>query len=105
MRGADGLFMDRLPDIIKLRRTQGQLEQQIALLRQVEALRLYAAEYDGKLPAQLADITVPLPVDPVTGKPFTYTLERRTAHISVSPVSGENGHTENKPHYSVTVKK
>src|SRR5262245_8761535 len=28
----DGLFADQLPDIIKLRRTQGQLEQQIALL-------------------------------------------------------------------------
>jgi hypothetical protein len=105
VRGADGLFMDRLPDIIKLRRTEGQLEQQIALLRLVEALRLYAAEHDGKLPAQLADITVPLPVDPVTGKPFTYTLEGTTAHICGSPISGENSRTKNKPHYSVTVKK
>ncbi len=36
----DGLFADLLPHIIKLRRTQGRLEQQIALLRHVEALRL-----------------------------------------------------------------
>jgi hypothetical protein len=104
VRGGDGLFMDRLPDIIKLRRTQGQLEQQIALLRQVEALRLYAAEYDGKLPAQLADITVPLPVDPVTGKPLTYTLEGTAAHISGNLISGENSRTKNKPHYCVSVK-
>jgi hypothetical protein len=105
VHGADGLFMDRLPDIIKLRRTQGQLEQQVALLRLVEALRLYAAEHDGKLPAQLADTTVPLPADPVAGKPFNYTLERTTAHIHGNSLSGENGRTEDKPHYSVAVKR
>ena len=32
----DGLFAELLPHIIKLRRSQGQLEQQIALLRHVE---------------------------------------------------------------------
>ena len=78
---SDGLFADLLPHIIKLRRTQGRLEQQIALLRHVEALRLYAAEHDGKLPARLSDISVPLPVDPVTGKPFAYAAERNTAHL------------------------
>ena len=77
----DGLFADLLPHIVKLRRTQGQLEQQIALLRHVEALRLYAAEHDGKLPAKLSDISVPLPVDPVTGKPFAYAVDGATAHI------------------------
>ena len=72
----DGLFADLLPHIIKLRRTQGQLEQQIALLRHVEALRMYAAEHDGKLPAKLSDFSVPLPIDPVTGKPFDYAVDR-----------------------------
>jgi hypothetical protein len=105
VRGADGLFMDRLPDIIKLRRTQGQLEQQIALLRLVEALRLYAAEHDGRMPDELADITVPLPADPVTGKPFAYMLEGATARISGSSLAGENSLPENTPHYSVTVKR
>ena len=59
----------------------GQLEQQIALLRHVEALRLYAAGHGGKLPAKLSDISVPLPVDPVTGKPFVYAVEGTTAHL------------------------
>src|SRR5262249_39426248 len=49
-----------------------RLQQRIALLRVVEALRMYAAEHKGSLPAQLADVSVPLPVDPVTGKPFLY---------------------------------
>ena len=87
-RDGDGLFADLLPHIIKLRRAQGQLEQQIALLRHVEALRLYAAEHDGKLPAKLSDISVPLPVDPVTGKPFVYTVEGATAHLRGEFASG-----------------
>ena len=69
-RSGNGLFADFLPHIIKLCRARGQLERQIALLRHVEALRLYAAGHDGKLPAKLSDIPVPLPVDPFTGKPF-----------------------------------
>ena len=77
----DGLFADLLPHIIKLRRTQGRLERQIALLRHVEALRMYAAEHDGKLPAKLSDISVPLPIDPFTGKPFVYAVDGATAHI------------------------
>ena len=64
-RSGDGLFADFLPHIIKLCRARGQLERQIALLRHVEALRLYAAGHDGKLPARLSDIPVPLPVRPV----------------------------------------
>ncbi|HMF13982.1 MAG TPA: hypothetical protein VKE94_16805, partial [Gemmataceae bacterium] len=104
-RGADGLFADQLPDIVKLRRTQGQLEQQIALLRHVEALRLHAAEHDGKLPAQLAEMTVPLPADPVTGKPFSYSLEGLTAHITGSPLSSTDNPTANGLRYSVTVQK
>ena len=82
-----------------------QLEQQIALLRHVEALRIYAAEHDGKLPAQLADIIVPLPSDPVTGKPFTYTLEATTSQVCGSPLSSNDSRTENKVRYSVTVEK
>ena len=38
-----------------VRRAQGRLDQRIALLRHVEALRLYAAEHDGTLPAKLSD--------------------------------------------------
>ena len=73
------LFADALvPALHKVRRAQGRLEQRIALLRHVEALRLYAAEHDGTLPAKLSDIAVPLPVDPFTGKPFRYEVEGAT---------------------------
>ena len=88
-RSGDGLLADFLPHIIKLCRARGQLERQIALLRHVEALRLYAAGHGGKLPAKLSDIPVPLPVDPFSGKPFDYTIEGTTAHLRGGSPSGE----------------
>ena len=62
-----------------VRRSQARLDQRIALLRHVEALRLYAAEHNGTLPAKLSEVSVPLPVDPFTGKPFRYELSGDTA--------------------------
>jgi hypothetical protein len=82
---------DRRATSVNLMRSAVQLEQRIALLRHVEALRLYAAEH-GKLPARLADVTVPLPVDPITGQAFGYevdgtkaTLRTRLAHRPNQP--------------------
>lgn len=66
---------------MKVREARARLERKFALLRCVEALRMYAAENDGKLPAQLADIKLPLPVDPFTGKAFLYQLDGRTATL------------------------
>jgi hypothetical protein len=79
--GGDGLFDDLLPRIIELRRSQARLEQQIALLRHVEALRLHAAGHGGRLPAALSEVSVPLPDDPFTGKSFAYAAEGTAAHL------------------------
>jgi hypothetical protein len=47
------------------------VDRRIATLRCLEAIRLYAAAHGGKLPPTLDDIKeVPIPLDPVTGKPF-----------------------------------
>jgi hypothetical protein len=49
------------------------LDRRIALLRVIEALRLYAAAHGGTLPETLDQVTeVPVPDDPATGKPFVY---------------------------------
>ncbi len=101
----DGLFADLLPDIIKLRRAQGQLQRQIALLRHVEALRLYAADHDGKLPSKLCDISVPLPADPVTGKPFVYSVEGATAQLRADSPRGVAASAGFDVQYEVTVQK
>jgi hypothetical protein len=102
-RYGDLLFADLLPQIVKLRRAQGQLEQQIALLRHVEALRLYAAEHNGKLPETLSDIHVPLPGDPLSGKPFLYTVEGATAHIRGSTLRCQEQDPGCNVYYEVTV--
>jgi hypothetical protein len=72
-----------------VKRAQARLDQRIALLRCVEALRIYAAENDGKLPAKLDDIRLPLPVDPATGKPFAYKVENKAAYLHGEPLGVE----------------
>ena len=48
----------------------------MATLQCIEAIRLYMASHDGRLPGSLDEITeVPIPLNPMTGKPFPYRLE------------------------------
>ena len=66
-----------VPAILAIKRADARGQRRIAALRVLEAMRLYAAEHDGKLPAALDDIKdVPIPLDPVSDKPFGY---QRTA--------------------------
>ncbi len=102
---ADGLFAELLPHVVAVRRAQGRLEQRIDLLRHVEALRLYAAGHGGKLPASLADVRVPLPADPFTGKAFGYRVEGVTAHLHGSPPRGEEHNPRYNVRYEVTIQK
>jgi hypothetical protein len=96
------LFIFLLAAYQKVRRAQGRLEQRIGLLRHVEALRMYAAEHDGKWPASLSDINLPLPADPYTNKPFKYSVDGGTAHLRGTGL-------ENIPafnvHYELTIAK
>jgi hypothetical protein len=101
----ESLFAFLVPALEKVRRAQGRLEQRIALLRHVEALRLYAADHDGKLPEKLSDITVPLPSDPFTGKPFRYKTDGTTAHLRGNPPKGEEMNPAYNIHYEVTIQK
>ncbi|HEV3078275.1 MAG TPA: hypothetical protein VGY66_00790 [Gemmataceae bacterium] len=98
-----GLFSDLLPHISKLRRTQAELGRQIALLRHVEALRLCTAQNGGKLPARLCDMTVPLPADPVTGKPFAYAVDAATAHLRANAPPDQDKSMGGEVHYEVTI--
>ncbi len=77
----------------------------IGLLRHVEALRLYAAENDGTLPAKLPDVPVPLPVDAFTGKPFRYEVTGNTAHLRGTPPAGMEKDPGFNMHYVVTLQK
>ncbi len=104
-RGSYGLLSDLAPHVIKTRREQARLEQRIALLRHVEALRLYAARHKGKHPDTLSAIAVPLPNDPLTGKPFVYEVEKATAHLRGDTSQPGEGKAACAARYDVTLRK
>ncbi|NLT76243.1 MAG: hypothetical protein GXX98_06945 [Planctomycetes bacterium] len=74
----DGLtnpFLTFLPATQRIRFLDARLARDIAILRCIEAIRMYAADHGGKLPKSLAEITaVPVPVDPLNEKAFHYEL-------------------------------
>lgn len=63
-----------------------RVERGLDALQCVEAIRMYAAEHNGKLPDSLDAMTdTPVPIDPVTGKPFEYKkVDDGTATLSAS---------------------
>jgi hypothetical protein len=103
---AASLFGDVfVPAVYGVRLKQVRLDQRIALLRHVEALRLHAADHNGTLPATLSDVAVPLPDDPFTGKPFRYELSGTTAHLRGSAPSGLEKDPAYNLHYEVSLQK
>jgi hypothetical protein len=63
---------------------QTRLEQSFAVLRSIEALRLFAAGHEGKLPSSWEDVKeVPIPVDPFTNTAVSYHLEGDIAVLSI----------------------
>lgn len=89
-----------LPAVARVFEAQVRLERRLAGLRVLEAIRLYAATHKGKLPATLDDIKdVPVPVDPVTGKPFAYKAEGEKFTLTSPVLSGS------RVNYEITMKK
>ncbi len=77
-----------VPVIDKVVLARARTDRRFAALRCVEAVRLYAAAHGGKLPATLADVKeVPVPDDPITGKPFEYKVSGdRATLFGPSPI-------------------
>ncbi len=94
-----------LPVVLAVQAAQARIESKLALLRAVEALRLYAAGHGGKLPERLDQVTeVPIPDDPATGKPLEYSLDGATATL-ISRAPGGNPSAPRGIRYRVTVRK
>ncbi|MBL9165050.1 MAG: hypothetical protein JNL18_20135 [Planctomycetaceae bacterium] len=72
-----------MPAVNSIRSAGMRLERQLNALQAIEAIRMHAAQ-TGKLPATLEEITiVPVPLNPVTGKPFVYRLDGETAILEL----------------------
>lgn len=85
-----------------LRASESRLDRRIALLRTVEAIRMYAAGHDGKLPDSLEAIhEAPILIDPVTGKAFSLTIEGEVATLVAPSVE----HLYVMPEYKITIRK
>lgn len=99
-------FIEFLPAIQRVIASSFRTDRRIAVLRCIEAIRLYAAAHDGKLPATLDDITeVPIPLDPMTGKAFTYRVSGEQATLSAPPPPGEQANRYNTLHYELTIRR
>lgn len=71
-----------LPAVQAAGSARDRLQQQLALLQAIEALRDHMAAHDGKLPEQLSELRLPAPNDPVTMQPFEYVYEGGQAKLS-----------------------
>ena len=63
-----------------------RVQQQQSLWQTVEALRMSAAENDGKFPPSLDELSVPAPLDPATNRPFEYELDEGVATLLAGKV-------------------
>jgi hypothetical protein len=78
------LFASLMTTVVSALRAEARVERMVAALRAIEALRMHAADRD-ELPGSLEQVSiVPVPLDPVTGKPFTYRRDGETA-ILIGP--------------------
>ena len=83
-----------IPSTLRDRYQVARPDRLIALMRTIEALRDYAAHHDSHAPQRLDQITdLPLPVDPMTGKPFAYQLEGRTATLDAPAPVGRTAYS------------
>jgi hypothetical protein len=82
-----------VPATGKITIARHRMDRQLAALRCLEAIRLYAADHEGRLPQTLADIkTVPIPVCPFTGQPFEYRpTGDHTAELAAPRVDDRRG--------------
>ncbi len=66
-------------------------ERDLEIARMVEAIRIHAATHDGRLPLSGEDITdVPVPTDPMWGKPFAVARDGDTLVIESAPIPYNN---------------
>jgi hypothetical protein len=92
-----------LPALSATITAQARTDREVAALRTIEALRLYAHEHQGRWPKSLDEITeVPVPDNPVDGQPFKYRLEGETAILELDAVGG-NARTAKR--YELTLRK
>jgi hypothetical protein len=66
------------------------VKRKVNSLRIIEAVRHYLATHDGHWPAALDDITdLPIPLDPLTDRPFEWSVAGKTATLKAPPLPAD----------------
>lgn len=100
-----GMFTQIIPACQKVRRSVARMQQHIAMLAAVEAIRAYAAENIGSLPPSLEAIKLPLPIDPFTGKPLRYEVTDSMAVLRGTPPELLKAEPTYNRVYEITIRK
>lgn len=101
-KGPAAVFAIFQPAVLSAMFAEIRIERRVAMLRTIEAIRMYAAAHDGKLPESLDAITeVPIPLDPATNQPFPFTREGDVAVVTTP----EAGLPPFWPIFRITVRK
>lgn len=77
-----------LPAMKSAMSAQTRLSQQLAYLQTIESVRHHLATHDRQFPSSLADLDLPAPLDPATGKPFQYLLHDQGATLTGAAFPG-----------------
>lgn len=77
-----GIPQGLLPPFYAFHESVTRSKQRLALVQAIEAIRMAGAENEGKLPESLESVPVPVPLDPFTGKAFSYRVEGDVATLA-----------------------
>ena len=64
-----------------------RFDRRVKALQTIEAIRDHLA-LRGQLPASLAELPLPAPLDPLTNQPFAYQVEDKSATLRTPTVAG-----------------
>jgi hypothetical protein len=99
-------FVSILPAIQSVFVVPVRTQRRLDVVQYIDAIRLYAADHGGKLPADLAAITeAPVPVDPATNKLLEYKVEGDTATLTAPAPPGWEGIPQYKIRYELKLAK
>ena len=100
-----GAFAPLGPSVLKVSIAKARIEQQIGMLRVVEAVRAHAAANGGRLPGSFDEVRLPLAVDPFSGKAFGYQLADGMASVRGTPPADRKDDATLNRVYEMTLRK
>jgi hypothetical protein len=94
------LMARMIPTTEKVHEACQRIERRIDYLRTIEAIRMTSV--NGQPPASLAAIrSVPVPVDPLTGEQFRYSVRENTVELFAPAPRGETANAGNSIRFTM----